>query len=376
MSVGQFLHILKARFLLILLTMIVTVVVAAAYSLQQPNRYQATTFLVLNFDGGSPFESAALPAQLSSTYLATQMDIIRSQKVALAVVNRLRLHEEAGWKAAYAESARAIPIRPWIASQIMENVEVEPLQNSRVVSLSYEALEPAESARLANAYAHGYIATTLELMRGPAQRNAAWFDRQVKALRERLETARGRMSELQEEKGIVALEERLSAETARLDDISRNLVQAQMEVSAARARQLGQNHPEYQAALQRERALLGAMDVQKRNIQQLQSRRDEIDTMAREVESEQKNYDATLQSYLQTAMQSQFNQTNIAILSPALPPAEPSSPNLPLNLVSAALLGLFLGGLAAAVAELMNPRVQEEPPRTRPRYAREPMLEA
>lgn len=375
MSVAQFLHVLKARFLLILLTTIVTVAAAAAFSLQQPTRYTATTQLVLNLDGGSPFENTAVPAQLSTSYLATQMDIIRSQKVALAVVDRLKLHEEAGWKAAYAESDRTIPIRPWIATQIMENVEAEPLQNSRVVSLSYEGSQPDESARLANAYAQGYIETALELVRAPARRNAAWFDRQVKALRGRLEAARGSMSRLQEERGIVALDERLQAETARLDDISRNFVQAQMEVAAARARQLGQNHPEYRAALEREQALRASMDAQKRNIQQLQMRRDEVDMQAREVESEQKNYEATLQSYFQTAMQSQFNQTNIAILSPALPPAEPSSPNLPLNLASAALLGLFLGGLAAALAELMNPRVDERAP-VRRRYAREPMAEA
>jgi uncharacterized protein involved in exopolysaccharide biosynthesis len=375
MNVGQFLRVLKERFALILLTTLVTLGVAALYSSQQPERYTATTYLVLNLDGASPFDNTAVPAQMTSSYVATQMDIIRSQKVALAVVNRLRLHEEPDWKAAHAEAATSTPIRPWIATQIMENVEAEPLQNSRVVSLSYEGAQAAAAARLANAYARGYIETTLELTRAPAQRNAKWFDEQVKALRERLEEARGRMSRLQEQRGIVALEERLQAETARLDDVSRNLVQAQMEVAAVRARQLGQNHPEYRAALGREQALLAALDMQKRNIQQLQIRRDEIDTLTREVESEQRNYDATLQSYFQTAMQSQFNQTNIAILSPALPPAKPSSPNWPLNMASALVLGLFLGGLAAAFAELLNPRFPDVPP-VRRNYAREPMAEA
>lgn len=375
MNVGQFLLVLKERFWLILATTLVTVAVALLYSLEQPERYTATTFLVLNLDGSSPFETAALPAQMSSTYVATQMDIIRSQKVALAVVDRLHLDREAGWKSAYAEAQTSTPIRPWIASQIMENVEAEPLENSRVVSLSYEGAQPDESARYANAYAQGYIETTLELTRAPMRRNARWFDQQVKALRERLEAARGTMSKLQEQRGIVALDERLQAETARLDDISRNLVQAQMDVSAVRARQLGQNHPEYRAALQREQALLAALDTQKRTIQQLQMRREEIDTMTREVESEQKNYDATLQSYFQTAMQSQFNQTNISILSPALPPTDPSSPNLPLNLASAFVLGLFLGGLAAALGELLHPRVVEVRP-VRRNYAREPLAEA
>ena len=63
----------------------------------------------------------------------------------------------------------------------------------------------------------------------------------------------------------------------------------------------------------------------------------------REVDSEQQNYDATLQSYYKTVMESQFNQTNISILSPAFPPSKPASPNVPLNMLSAVVLGLFLG---------------------------------
>ncbi len=375
MSFGQLLDIIRARFLLILVTTVVTVAVAAGLSLSEQNKYTASTFLVLNLEGNSPFETAVAPTAQAATYLATQLDIMRSQKVALAVVDSLQLDRDPGWKSAYAEKDQLVPIRQWIASQIMENVDVEPMQSSRVVSLSYEAMQPTEAARIANAYAQGYIATSLELTREPSRRNAAWFDEQVKTLRERLETARGRMSQLQAEKGIVALEERLSAETARLDDISRNLVQAQIDVSTARARQLGFNHPDYQAALQRERTLLGAMDMQKRNIQELQSRRDEVGTLEREVESEQRNYDATLQAFFQTAMKSQFNQTNIAVLSPALPPSKPSSPNLPLNLASALVLGLFLGGVAAAFAELLKPRVEMARTPQR-RYVREPITHA
>ena len=72
-------------------------------------------------------------------------------------------------------------------------------------------------------------------------------------------------------------------------------------------------------------------------------------------------------------MESQFNQTNIAILSPALPPADPSSPNLPLNVISAVVLGLFLGFVAAGIAELANPRV--ETGRYRHRYMEEPLTQ-
>ena len=374
MSFRLLLDIVKTRMFLITLTLLITVGIAGALTFLEPKRYLATTSLVLNLEEERPFERTSVPAALSSNYLTTQMDIIRSRKVALKVVEQEGLANEPGWKEAYAASGEtAVPIEHWIASQIMPNVVATPLQNSRVVELSYESLAPVEAARLANAYAQAFIATTLELSVEPARRNVAWFDQQLKTQRARLDEARARMSQMQTEKGVVALDEKLSTETSRLDEISRNLVEAQAATAAARGRQLGVNHPEYQSALQRERALAGALAAQKANIVRLTREREEVDTIAREVQSEQENYTATLQAYYRTAMDSQFNQTNIAVLSAAFPPAEPSSPNVPLNMISAVVLGLFLGLVAAFMAEMANPRTPSM--RLRRQFVEEPITE-
>jgi uncharacterized protein involved in exopolysaccharide biosynthesis len=202
------------------------------------------------------------------------------------------------------------------------------------------------------------VATALELTVEPTRRNAPWWEQQLKSMRARLDESRANVTELQSQRGVVSLDDKLGAESARLDDISRNLVQAQMATAAARARQLGQNHPEYQAALQQERALAGQYEAQKRNILRLQGQRDGLDTLLNEVNTQEQNYEATLQAYFKSAMESQFNQTNIAILSPATPPSEPSSPNIPLNMISAVVLGLFLGIVGALISEMANPKVR------------------
>jgi succinoglycan biosynthesis transport protein ExoP len=373
MSFRLLLDIIKSRLFLILLTTLITVGIAGALTFLEPKKYLGTTSLVLNLEQDTPFERTAVPAALSSNYLTTQMDIIRSQKVALRVVEQEKLAEEADWKEAYAESGSTLPIAPWIASQIALNVDAEPLQNSRVVNLTYESLAPADAARLANAYAKAYMATALELTIEPARRNARWFDQQLQAQRARLDEARARMSELQSERGVLALDEKLTTENNRLDEISRNLVEAQAATAAARGRNLGINHPEYQSALQRERALANALAAQKAHIVRLTRQREDVDALGREVQSEEDNYAATLQAYFKTAMESQFNQTNIAVLSPAFPPDEPSSPNVPLNMISAVVLGLFLGLVAAFTAEMMNPRTPSM--RLRRQFVEEPITE-
>lgn len=374
MSLRMLIDIIRSRTGLILLTLLVTVTVAGVFTYLEPRRYVATTSLVLNLEDETPFERVAVPAALSSSYQATQLDIIRSQKVAVRVVEQERLHEDPAWRQAYADSGvTSVPIQNWIAGMLMENLEVEPLQNSRVVNLNYQSLDPVEAARLANAYAKAFVATTLDLTIEPAQRSAAWFDEQLKAQRAKLDAARVRMARMQAEKGVTGVDEKLSTETNRLDDISRNLVEAQAATAAARGRQLGENHPEYQSALQRERRLAAALETQKRNIQQLDREREQLNTIAGEVESEQQNYAATLATYYRTAMESQFNQTNIAVLSPAFPPAEPATPNVPLNMISSVVLGLLLGLLAAFGAEMMNPRTPSM--RLRRQFIEEPVTE-
>lgn len=359
MNLRLFLAIVRTRVLLVLFTLLVTVATGAVLTSLQPRRYEASAFLVVNFDSQNPVQSTGVPAQLSVSYLATQLDIIRSRKVAIKAVELLQLESNPDARAAYAESGNdTIPLRDWLAEDVMSGLTVEPMPDSRVVSVRYEAFDPNQAARVANAFADAFIATTLELMTEPAKQNAAWFDEQIKTLRKRLEEAQARLTTFQRQKGIVALDEKLGTETARLNDLSKSLVEAQQELYDVRSRQLGENHPEYRRAASRERALMASLENQKKNILQIRSQRDELEALARELEVEQQTYAATLQSYYKTVMESQVNQTNVSVLTPAIAPQEPTSPNVTLNMASATVLGLILGLALAVAVEVLNRRVR------------------
>jgi succinoglycan biosynthesis transport protein ExoP len=91
MSFRLLLDIMRSRMGLIFATLFITVAVAGALTFLESPRYVATTSLVLNLRSESPFDREAIPAALSSSYLATQLDIIRSQKVAVRVVEQQKL---------------------------------------------------------------------------------------------------------------------------------------------------------------------------------------------------------------------------------------------------------------------------------------------
>jgi len=361
MNFQLLLQILKSRLLLIAFILIITVVTTALITLSLPKEYSATTSLVLTAKSSGPFEQLGMPAQLASGYIATQVDIIRSHNVGLKVVKDLKLAESATAQEEFLlDTEGRGDINDWLAGRLLEDLSVQPSRDSLVLKISYISTDPQFSAAVADAFAQSYINATLELSMEPARRNADWFDNQIKTMRTRLEAEQARLTAYQQEKGIVATDERLDTETHRLDELSTSLVEAQSETYDVKSRKLGWKHPEYQRAVEREASLEHLLAKQKAKVLDLKQQRDELNMLAREVETTRSTYDAALQRYYQSSLESQFNQTNIALLSKAVPPVKPTSPKLILNLALSVFLGLVFGLGLALVFEMADRRIRVE----------------
>ena len=102
--------------------------------------------------------------------------------------------------------------------------------------MSFEGSDPDFAAAVANSFANAYIQTSLQLKVEPAQKAAAFLDEQTKALRDNLETAQNKMSKYQQEKGITGGMGSLDVETARLNDLSSQLVMVQSQAFEAESR--------------------------------------------------------------------------------------------------------------------------------------------
>jgi len=361
MNFRLFLTILRSRYRLILVTLVITIATAAELTRLQPRLYLATTSLVLNLNSENPYQQAGIPVKFSSSYVATQLDIINSLRVALKVVDQQNMVDDPELREKFLLSEnRADSIRVWLAGGLLWGLQVEPSRDSRVIKIGYQSTDPDGAADLANAFARAYIETTLELSREPARQSAVWFDEQLKVLRERLELAQARLTNFQQAKGIVVVDARLDTETSRFNELSKKYVAAQSDAYDVKSRQLGKKHPEYTRAVKREASLRYSLEVQKEKILELKQQRDKLSVLAREVDIEQKNYESTLQSYYNTLLESQFNQTNIAILNPAIIPVKPDSPNVMLNMLSAVFLGLLLSISLAVGLEMLARRVRTE----------------
>lgn len=167
-----------------------------------------------------------------------------------------------------------------------------------------------------------------------------------------------------------------------------NIAQGESRL-AQLSEKLGKNHPEYLRAQaevdalrnklehemrnaqtgvnttmrisqQREGDLRASLAAQKAKVLALKQQRDEGSVLARDVESAQRAYDMALQRATQTRMESQSDQTDIAVLNPATPPLKASGPKLQLNTVLATALGTLLATAFALLAELLDRRLRSE----------------
>jgi uncharacterized protein involved in exopolysaccharide biosynthesis len=115
---------------------------------------------------------------------------------------------------------------------------------------------------------------------------------------------------------------------------------------------------EVQIAQQRESQLRATVAAERQRVLELGNKRDEVAVLTREVESSQRAYDDAMARFSQTRLQGEANQTNIAVLNPAVAPLEPSHPRTLLNVALAGLVGGMLALLAALGLEMMDRRVR------------------
>jgi succinoglycan biosynthesis transport protein ExoP len=427
MTFGQFLSILRARWWLALASLVVTVLATAVVSLSLTKQYKATASVVVDFKP-DPVSAVLYGGGGSPAQMATQVDIIKSDRVAERVVRNLKLNENPQVRQQWQDDAGGRgTIESWLGSVFQRSMEVEPSRESGVIVITYRAADPRFAAALANAFVQAYIDTTLELRVDPARNYQSFFENRSKEARDKLEAAQSRVSAFQAEKGIIATDERLDIESARLSELSSQFtaLQAISAESGSRERQaqgaqgdrlpevlgnpivgslkadinrgeaaiqqlttrLGDNHPqvvEARASIaelrqrlvaetvkatgsvalsnninrQRMAEIKASLDAQRDKVLRMKVVRDEGLVLVREVENAQRTYDAILARLTQSSLEGQSTQSNVNQLTTAVPPVEPATPRVLLNVILSFVIGILLAVAVVLLLELRNRRVR------------------
>lgn len=224
MSISQIFAILKARWIVLLSVFFGVVAIAIVANMLLPKKYTSTAQLLIDVKSPDPVVGMVLPAMMSPSYMATQVDLISSERVAIQVIRRLKMNESSQMQKQWREATNGVgSFESWLAGILGKSLAVKPSRESNVINVSYESADPTFAAALANAYAESYIDTTADLRTDPARRFTAIFDGLSNRMRERLEKAQARLSDYQKAHGLIATDERLDIENARLLDLSQQV---------------------------------------------------------------------------------------------------------------------------------------------------------
>lgn len=237
MTFAQFLSILRARRLAALLVFGLVVAITVVVSLLLPKQYTGNASVVIDIKP-DPVSATVFSGLTAQGFMATQVDILQSERVALRVIRDLKLAENPTIREQWqSDTDGQGTVEQYLVQLLQKQLDVKPSQQSNVINIEYKSPAPQFAAALANAFAQAYISTTLDLRVDPAQNFRRFFDTQNKEAREAYEKAQAKLSAYQQEKGIIATDERLDVENARLNELSSQLTQLQAISAESSSRQ-------------------------------------------------------------------------------------------------------------------------------------------
>ena len=184
----------------------------------------------------------------------------------------------------------------------------------------------------------------------------------------RLGTTRGAAPEAVQNMAISGLRQR-RAEVAA--DLSRTLVQFDEEYPAARSLRVQLNQLDqaiareesrvqellrqsYRASVEREQGLREQVGELKSGVLDLRRRSIQYNIFQRDADTNRQLYDALLQRYKEIGVAGGVGVNNISVVDPASTPERPSTPNLPLNMAVALVLGVLVAGAGAFAMEQID----------------------
>ena len=247
MFLNQYLRIVWARKALVLGLFVLLAAAGVAFTLLLPRQYTAETSLIVEMRI-DPALGALAPALAAPSYMATQIEVLRSERVASRAVKILGVERSTTAVAQWREATKAkIPLERYFADVLARGLSVEPSRGSSVINLTFTAPDPIFAQAAANAFAQAYMDVSVDLRVAPARQSAVFLEEQSKSLRASLEKAQATLSKFQQSKGIVVSDERLDQESARYAALVSQLTMAQAERVETSTRQRnsgGETSPE------------------------------------------------------------------------------------------------------------------------------------
>lgn len=238
MTIQQFFRALRYRWRFALTVWVGTLIaVLLIGSWLMPNRYRATSEILIEEENLDPIAGVHLPGTNLPSRIMTEADVVRSARVVSGALQALGPAVEQALRERWqAKTGGQGDFQAWAVEEMQRTTEVRPARDSRVLQVSHSSRDPKLAAAFVNALVKAYVATSVDLRLGPVREFNVFFDERARLLRDRLHEAQRRASEFQRRNGITTFDEKLDVEDARLAELSAQVVALQAKAGEAQRR--------------------------------------------------------------------------------------------------------------------------------------------
>lgn len=264
---------LRRQRTVIVLAPLALLVLAAIYVSQATPKYTGHALLLMDTHRTPSFEKqqpTAAEPPLDSATVDTQIEVLKSESIALSVIKKLHLDQDPEFTAPRQGVLRSlvgllmslVPSKPTIGAApsvdfqktrtalgtFESNLAVRRAGLTYTIEIDFQSLDPDRAAEIANATADAYVNETLQAKYENARRAAAWLQDRLKELREESSNAERAVVEFKAKNNIVDTGGKLMNEQ-QLAELNTALIERHTQTAEAKAR------------LARIQQILGADDV-------------------------------------------------------------------------------------------------------------------
>jgi polysaccharide biosynthesis transport protein len=228
----DYVHVVLRRRTLVVAVFLAVACAAAVRSFLTRPVYQATAQILIERDDPNVLSFKGVTEEKAGggidDYYQTQYKLLQSRTLARHVVETSGLLNDAELGgprtpeqiAALRQSAPGMsPEMEGVVDAFLGRVRVQPVRNSRLVSVSFEAFRPELAATAANALSKAYIQQALDLRSGTSAEAGEWLGTQIAEQRKKVDELTARMRAVEQKDGIVNVEERRQLLDQRLKEL-------------------------------------------------------------------------------------------------------------------------------------------------------------
>ncbi|WP_249156497.1 AAA family ATPase [Bradyrhizobium japonicum] len=256
-GLNRFVGFLQRQYLIILITALSILALGLVYVVTAPPRFTAQTTLIIDTRKVQLFQQQSILGDIpiDSASVESQIEILKSEKVALSVIKTLHLTEDpefSGSRSGLFSSAFDLVSAVLGSRDTASNFEltrsairtfqsqltIKRIGLSYVIEISFKSLSRDRAAEIANAVAEAYIVDQLEAKDQATRRASAWLQDRIGELRNQATLAERAVVDFKAKNNIVntgGSGGRLVTEQ-QVSELNSQVVVARAQTSEAKAR--------------------------------------------------------------------------------------------------------------------------------------------